>query len=357
MSESPKLFLDGFISKWGGKFGSSIVVGPQLFFSFFFFFFRQPNHQDKVLFQFNSHVMWGNLRFSIQIAEFESKTPHSLFIIWDHPHRSPLTLLHPLSPPTELIAMDSNRTEKIQHSKPISINTTGGYHHRHRSRSVSSDSSDGSPSDPIHTPLNANPPKVTTVSPTSPFLSYIMGQQPGTNKTFPFRRGTIDSIGSIGPVFDDGRSQVHTSKYPHINAQVDDAQESGAAPLRRVHRRATTSWTTASPPQPTNQLTGDRNERASGLLRRLSLSTSFSRVRNLCKLIAISSDSLRYQPQPGYGGNDQTPAAPPNTAFPNSPTNGNAPLNRCNSPPRKPVRRAPSPMGERILKGHFDGFN
>jgi len=163
---------------------------------------------------------------------------------------------------------------------------------------------------------------VTTVSPsTSPFLSYIMGQQPGAAKTFPFRRGTVDSIGSTGPVFDD-----------------DDTQESGTAPTHKIHRRATTSWTAASPPQQMNQLAGDRQERASGLLRRLSLSTSFSRP-------------------PGYGGNDQLPAAPPNTAFPNSPTNGNTPLNRCNSPPRKPVRRAPSPMGERILKGHFDGFN
>ena len=107
-----------------------------------------------------------------------------------------------------------------------------------------------------------------------------MGQQPGAAKTFPFRRGTIDSIGSTGPVFDDGRSPIHTSKYPHVDAQIDDTQESGAAPLHKIHRRATTSWTTAGPPQPLNQLAGDRQERASGLLRRLSLSTPFSRVRN-----------------------------------------------------------------------------
>src|SRR5882757_6278502 len=98
--------------------------------------------------------------------------------------------------------MDDNRNDKIPHSSPISINTAAG-HHRRRSGSVSSDSSDGSPSDPIHTPLNANPPKVATVSPsTSPFFSYIMGQQ-ASPKTFPFRRGT-DSMGSTGPVFDDG---------------------------------------------------------------------------------------------------------------------------------------------------------
>ena len=177
--------------------------------------------------------------------------------------------------------MDNNRTDKIPPSKPISINT-GGRHHRYRSGSVSSDSSDGSPSDPIRTPLNANPPKVSTVSPpTSPFFSYVMGQQPGAAKTFPFRRGTVDSIGSTGPVFDDGRLPIQTPKYPHANVQTDDTQDPDPASLRKVHRRATTSWTTGSPPQPKNQIAGDRHERASGLLRRLSLSTPFSRVRDL----------------------------------------------------------------------------
>lgn len=191
--------------------------------------------------------------------------------------------------------MDNKRTDKIQPSRPIAINTTAGRHHRYRSGSVSSDSSDGSPLDPIHTPLNANPPKVTTVSPpTSPFFSYIMGQQTGVTKTFPFRRGTIDSIGSAGPVFDDGRSPIHTSSYPHADIQTDDTQESGPAPLRKIHRRATTSWTTAGPPQPVNQLAGDRQDRASGLLRRLSLSTSSPRVRNFFRAIAISPDMLRY---------------------------------------------------------------
>jgi len=175
--------------------------------------------------------------------------------------------------------MSSNRPDKISHSKPISINTTAGHHHRHRSASVSSDSSDGSPSDPIRTPLNSNPPKVATVSPpTSPLFSYIMGQQPGAAKTFPFRRGTVDSISNTGPVFDDGLSSTQTYKFPHANVQVDDVQEPNPASYRKVHRRATTSWTPANPPQPVNPLPGDRQERASGLLRRLSLSTSFSRV-------------------------------------------------------------------------------
>ena len=257
---------------------------------------------------------------------------------------------HLLSVSPHSFAMDSNRTDKTPHSKPISINTTGGHHHRHRSASVSSDSSDGSPSDPIRTPVTANPPKVTTVSPsTSPFFSYIMGQQPAA-KTFPFRRSTVDSISGTSPVFDDGRLLIRVFKYPHIDTQTDDPQET--APSHKIHRRATTSWTAANPPQPMNPLAGDRHERASGLLRRLSLSTSFSKVHTVISKFLISpSDALRYQP-PGFG-DGQTPIVPPNTALPNSPTNGNTP----GSPPRKTARRAPSPMGERILKGHFDGFN
>ena len=185
--------------------------------------------------------------------------------------------------------MDNNKTDKVPRHKPVPINTAAAYQ-RHRSRSVSSDSSsDGSPSDPIQTPLNANCPKVTTVSPsasaTSPFFSYIMGQQPASAKTFPFRRGPVDSAGSTGPVFDDGLSSTRISKCSHTNAEIDDTQESDPASSRKVHRRATTSWTTG-PPHPINPLAGDRQERASGLLRRLSLSTSFSRVRYLLSKIS-----------------------------------------------------------------------
>lgn len=225
---------------------------------------------------------WGNPHFNSNyggaIAEFESKTPTRYLLSGVTLSQSLYTPpASPLSPPAHSLTMENKRTDKIQRSSPISINTTAGHHHRHRSASVSSDSSDGSPSDPIRTPLNANPPKVATVSPpTSPFFSHIMGQQSGVPKTFPFRRATVESI---GPVFDDGRSPIHNSKYPHTDVQTDDIQDSGAAPLRKIHRRATTSWTTPSPPQPINQLAGDRQERASGLLRRLSLSTS--RVRPL----------------------------------------------------------------------------
>src|SRR5882762_6548130 len=41
----------------------------------------------------------------------------------------------------------------------------------------------------------------------------------------------------------------------------------------------------------------------------------------LPEIFMTPSDTLRYQPQPGFGNNDQPPAVPPNTALPNSPTN------------------------------------
>ena len=106
------------------------------------------------------------------------------------------------------------------------------------------------------------------------------------------------------------------------------------------------------PNQSTNLLVTARNVLAASCAVSLSAPQGYALF---FEVAAIPPDILRYKPP--FGGNDQMPAVPPNTAFPNSPTNGNTPFNRGNSPPRKPVRRAPSPMGERILKGHFDGFN
>ena len=254
--------------------------------------------------------------------------------------------------------MDNKGTDKTPHHRPLPINTTFATHSRHRSGSLSSDSSsDGSPSDPIQTPLSLNSPKVTAVSPsTSPLFSIFRGQQSAsaTCNTFPFRRSTVDSIGSNGPVFDDGPLSTHISPY-YANVEIDETtQGPDTAPIHKIGRRATTSWTAA--PQ-MHSVPGNRQERASGLLRRLSLSTSFSKVRYPFQNFMTPLVTLRYHLQQDSGINDQPPAVPPNTALPNSPTNNNTLANGRNSPPRKPVRRAPSPMGERILKGHFDGFN
>lgn len=92
--------------------------------------------------------------------------------------------------------------------------------------------------------------------------------------------------------------------------------------------------------QPQTTLPDSHQERGTGLLRRLSLSSS-----------AFT--------KPQFDSNSP-PSPPPNTAV--SPTTRGAPFT---SKPRRSAtvaegakpRRAPSPMGERILKGHFDGFN
>jgi len=151
-----------------------------------------------------------------------------------------------------------------------------------------------------------------------------MNQSP-TAKTFPFRRGTAGSFG--GSAFEDG----------------EDIQDPETH-ITKIHRRATTAWAGGDrfQPQPSLPIGDHRQERATGLLRRLSLSTPFARAPVVTT---------------GFGTGDQNPATPPNTAYPQTPTSVNDHPNRTLSPGRKPVKRAPSPMGERILKGHFDGFN
>jgi len=216
----------------------------------------------------------------------------------------------------------SSDQHNVPHSTPIPIDSSA---HRRRSGSMSSDSS-GSPTTPLATPISSNLPKVSTASPsTSPILSYFMSQSP-TAKTFPFRRGTISSFAGNGSVSEEEDSLDLESKS-------------------KVNRRATTTWAGHGSErfqQHTSPMTDDRQERATGLLRRLSLSTSFAKPPGIGA---------------GSGAGERIPAAPPNTAYPISPTSG-SPQNQQNlSPGRKPVQRAPSPMGERILKGHFDGFN
>jgi hypothetical protein len=213
------------------------------------------------------------------------------------------------------------------HSNPIPIEASG--HHRHRSGSLSSDSdSSGSPTSPLATPISSNPPKVATVSPSaSPILSYFMSQSP-TSKTFPFRRGTIGPIGGNGAVFEE-----------EDNSELDHN-------TTKIHRRASTAWAGGDRYQapPAAPIPDNRQERATGLLRRLSLSTSFGRPPIVTT---------------GFSAGEQNQSTPPNTAYPKSPSPTN---NGLLQPPRnlspgKKVKRSPSPMGERILKGHFDGFN
>ncbi|KAK1230831.1 hypothetical protein PQX77_006071 [Marasmius sp. AFHP31] len=198
---------------------------------------------------------------------------------------------------------------------------------RDRSASVSSAEDQQSP----RTPSPQSPsysPRVALPSPgSSPILSYFLAQSPtaksapgggGNNSnTFPFRKFTS----TTAPVFEEDVEEPHSARH--------------------ARRASTTVADRFNQPQPPS--TGF--DRGSGLLRRLSLSTATA------------------PPQHQRGGQQ----APPNSAV--SPSSGGMPfpptttttgrVKRSNTlavdTPKQ--RRAPSPMGERILKGHFDGFN
>ncbi|KAJ7238575.1 hypothetical protein B0H12DRAFT_1137251 [Mycena haematopus] len=209
-------------------------------------------------------------------------------------------------------------TEKTASSKPIPIMPSPFPRGRPRSLSVSSGESSGSASSPteIPTPMSSSttPPRFNASPGTSPILSYFLAQSPTKSPgTFPFRKL---------PVFEE--------------------EDSDALPAVSHARRASTVVAGRFAQNPT-AIPDAHNERGQGLLRRLSLSTGFMSPAD---------------------GKRSPPNAPPNTAV--SPTQATLPFGRDARSPRRSAilsagdgrpRRAPSPMGERILKGHFDGFN
>ncbi|KAI0033545.1 hypothetical protein K488DRAFT_84825 [Vararia minispora EC-137] len=223
--------------------------------------------------------------------------------------------------------MSSDRSNS-PHSDPIPINGHG----RHRSMSYSS-SSDGSPSSPpmLQTPVSPTspfPPKVATSPSTSPILSYFMSASPtGKSNTFPFRRPS-DVFGGAPPVFEDDG--------------VEDDQRSA-----NPRRASTAGWPAPSArfPQPgaLAQPIPEQTQRGAGIMRRLSLSAGFAKP-------AGSSPPRPATPPPSANGGPQGPL----------PGVGGGRVSRRATllgPPEARPHRAPSPMGERMLKGHFDSFN
>ncbi|KAF8071760.1 hypothetical protein FPV67DRAFT_1447258 [Lyophyllum atratum] len=206
----------------------------------------------------------------------------------------------------------------VKHSDPITINTSA---RRARSVSVSSGSSSSEGSSPeLKTPSSGSH-RMSLPSPgSSPILSYFLAQSPTktpATATFPFNR-------KFGPppVFEEEEAEVPAAHH--------------------ARRASTTVAGRFTQSQPT-ALPDPQFERGSGLLRRLSLSTG------------------AFAKTPGEG-RPSPPSPPPNTAV--SPTPKSMPFSRDTKPRRSATinegskaRRAPSPMGERILKGHFDGFN
>ncbi|KAF9526339.1 hypothetical protein CPB83DRAFT_837418 [Crepidotus variabilis] len=217
--------------------------------------------------------------------------------------------------------MNSNDRNTLKHTEPIAIPNSRG---RARSMSVSSNSSSASSGGPP-TPPSATAGRITIPSPsTSPILSYFIAQSPtkttGTANTFPFRKF------STGPVFEE--------------------EEGEKEPLVAAHaRRASASIATKITQTPTGFNPEVHSERASNLLRRLSL-----------------GGPALARPQLDTSARMKTPPSPP----PNSAASPSSDAPFIVNKPRRSAtlsagaarpRRAPSPMGERILKGHFDGFN
>lgn len=169
--------------------------------------------------------------------------------------------------------------------------------------------------------------RITIPSPsTSPILSYFMAHSPTAKTpatgTFPFKR-------TFGPA-------------PVLEEEPAEREIPAALHARRAS--ATFSNRFSHGPSGTT-IPESHVERGTNLLRRLSLSSS-----------AFVKPHLDTNARSG-----SPPSPPPNTAA--SPTMQKPPFQ---TKPRRSAtisvdgakpRRAPSPMGERILKGHFDGFN
>ncbi|KAH9995678.1 hypothetical protein BJV74DRAFT_912140 [Russula compacta] len=222
----------------------------------------------------------------------------------------------------------------FKHAAPIPILAPP---HRRRL----STSSDGSPTSPptLQTPNSFYPTNIAPSSPTSSsFFPYLMSTSPKTSTSFPYKRPP-----GFGPppVFeDDGGQEIESRNSLH-------------------RRRSTTGWAgnSRSAPQrsaPAPPVIEAQHARGAGVLRRLSLGGSLKSVR--------SFDTTPASPPP--------PITPPPSAV-TPPANSGFAANQNNTDVRTRVRRsatlsvppttarhrAPSPMGERILKGHFDGFN
>lgn len=126
--------------------------------------------------------------------------------------------------------------------------------------------------------------------------------------------------------------------------EVDEEAEK-EIPVATHARRASATVAKRFSQGPTTLFSDAHTERGTNVLRRLSLSSAV--------FVKPQFDTAATPVSP--------PSPPPNTAV--SPTSKTTPFTNkvhraatISADSGKP-RRAPSPMGERILKGHFDGFN
>jgi hypothetical protein len=244
-----------------------------------------------------------------------------------------------MSTATDSSRSDSNNFNNYKHAAPIPILTSP---HRRR-LSTSSDSSPTSPPT-VQTPNSLYPTNLTPSSPIgSSFFSQLMSTSPKNSASFSYKRAS--NFGAP-PVFED-----------------DEGQEIEARSNSLHQRRATTAWAgngrsapqPGAPAPPAPPVIEAQHARGAGVLRRLSLGGGLN--------------SAFYQGAANRPASPPRPATPPPSAVAPPTASGFATRNNTEvrtrvrrsatltAPPTNARHRAPSPMGERILKGHFDGFN
>jgi len=248
-----------------------------------------------------------------------------------------------MSTSTDPTRNESSNTKDFKHAAPIPILASPNR------RRPSMTSSDGSPTSPttILTPNTTSSLYPTTnLAPSSPtgssFFPYLMSTSPKTTVSFPYRRPP--GFGAP-PVFEDEEGQeVNHNSLHQRRSTTGWAGNSRSAPQR------------AAAPAPAPPVIEAQHARGAGVLRRLSLGGGLN--------------SSFFQGPPNGPASPPPPATPPPSAVTPSETSGFS-ANQNNTgvrsrvrrsatlsvPSTNPRHRAPSPMGERILKGHFDGFN
>ncbi|THH32238.1 hypothetical protein EUX98_g1941 [Antrodiella citrinella] len=233
----------------------------------------------------------------------------------------------------------NNNTDTVEHSKPIPI-----AHGHPRRPSFSSDSppsdsssdSSISPTSPYpSTPHNNtvhNPRVAASVSPsTSPILSYFLPTSPKspTTHAFPFRRNFPPVVAE-----DDAEPEVPTGH--RRRASMATWPERGVPPTMPIQ-----------PPTAPTAFPEEHQGRAAGLLRRLSLGGALAKPS-----IPKPPSSPTSPVATVHLARTATVTGTPQMVSPKTPRRVKSLAPGSARPPR-----APSPMAERILKGHFDGFN
>jgi hypothetical protein len=234
-------------------------------------------------------------------------------------------------------------------SRPIPITTSG----RSRSASVSSAESPTTPGlSPGASSLSAsslqNPPMTNKhLPPSSPILSYFFGKDSPSKPSAP-TKPTVSTSPQLPPLPDED----------------DEFTPGGKSTPMLGHHRAMSmgSWSRfpTSPIAGPSPMAGsnvppnspqDTVQRSAGVLRRLSLGAAFTRP---------TLPALKQEQDGKMDGNGLHraktigPASAENDRFQGRRTARRATLSSTDSASIRP--RAPSPMGERMLKGHFDGF-